>query len=93
MLRLAADGVPIVGINFRDTEGPAAAYLDEDGNPFVGVAFDHGGRSAIDWGVTAPPETFILSADGTVLYRFQGPLVGSDYAQRFQPEFDRALSK
>ncbi len=92
LLEMAAAGMPIVGVNFKDTEGPATAYLTDDGNPFVAVAFDPRGRTAIDWGVTAPPETFILDADGTVLYRFAGPLVGSDYEQRFLPELEKATA-
>ncbi|WP_299657214.1 DsbE family thiol:disulfide interchange protein [uncultured Tateyamaria sp.] len=93
LLEMAAEGIPIVGVNFRDTEGPASQYLDNDGNPFVAVAFDPAARSAIDWGVTAPPETFILDADGTVLFRFQGPLVGSDYENRFLPALEAAQSQ
>ena len=93
LLQMAADGVPIVGVNFKDREKPATSYLDEDGNPFLSVAFDPQGRTAIDWGVTAPPETFILDGEGTVLFRFVGPLVGSDYEQRFLPELEKALSR
>lgn len=93
LLEMAAEGMPIVGVNFKDQAGPAAGYLTEDGNPFVGVAFDPQGRTAIDWGVTAPPETFILDSDGVILYRFAGPLVGSDYEQRFLPELEKALNR
>ena len=93
LLEMAAAGTPIVGVNFRDTESAASKYLEDDGNPFVGVAFDPAGRSAIDWGVTAPPETFILGPDGTVLFRFIGPLVGSDYEQRFLPALEEARAK
>lgn len=93
LLQLAAEGVPIVGVNFRDKEGAARGYLEDFDNPFVAVAFDPEGRTAIDWGVTAPPETFILAADGTVLYRFQGPLVGADYENRFLPEFEKARAE
>ncbi|MGB7316992.1 MAG: DsbE family thiol:disulfide interchange protein [Planktotalea sp.] len=82
---------PIVGINFKDSAGTASSYLKDDGNPFVAIAFDPQGRTAIDWGVTAPPETFILAGDGTVLYRFAGPLVGSDFEQRFLPELEKAV--
>ncbi|MAM25952.1 MAG: DsbE family thiol:disulfide interchange protein, partial [Rhodobacteraceae bacterium] len=46
---------------------------------------------AIEWGVTAPPETFIVDGEGKVLFRFAGPLVGSDYEQRFLPAFRAAL--
>lgn len=93
LLEMAADGIPIIGVNFRDKADAAEGYLDDDGNPFVAVAFDPLGRSAIDWGVTAPPETFILDADGTVLFRFIGPLIGSDYENRFLPALEAAQSQ
>ena len=92
LLEMAAEGVPIIGVNFRDKAAAASAYLEETGNPFVAVPFDPEGRSAFDWGVTAPPETFILDAEGEVLFRFIGPLVGSDFEQRFLPEFQKAVA-
>lgn len=90
LLEMAAEGIPIVGINFKDQAGTARAYIEDDGNPFVGIGFDPQGRTAIDWGVTAPPETFILDGTGKVLFRFAGPLVGSDYEQRFLPALQAA---
>jgi len=93
LLELAKAGLPIVGINFKDQAGNARSYLEDEDNPFVGVGFDPQGRTAIDWGVTAPPETFILGGDGTVLFRFAGPLVGSDYEQRFLPALNAALGR
>jgi cytochrome c biogenesis protein CcmG, thiol:disulfide interchange protein DsbE len=33
-----------------------------------------------------------VGGDGTVLFRFQGPLVGSDYEQRFLPALQAALA-
>ena len=91
LMERAADGMPIIGVNIRDQAGTATQYLMDDGNPFLAVAFDPDGRTSIDWGVSAPPETFILDADGTVLYRFAGPLVGSDFENRFLPELEKAL--
>ncbi|WP_300058337.1 DsbE family thiol:disulfide interchange protein [uncultured Roseobacter sp.] len=93
LLEMASEGMPIIGVNFKDQARNASSYLDDDGNPFRAVAFDPQGRTAIDWGVTAPPETFILDAEGTVLFRFAGPLIGSDYEQRFLPELEKALAK
>ncbi len=92
LLEMAAGGMPIIGINFKDTARNATKYLIEDDNPFVGVGFDPQGRTAINWGVTAPPETFIVDGDGTVLFRFAGPLVGSDFEQRFAPALQDAMS-
>ena len=91
LLDMQAQGLSIIGVNFKDTIGPATSYLTNDGNPFEGVAFDPQGRTAINWGVTAPPETFIIAGDGTVLFRYAGPLVGSDYEQRFLPALQDAL--
>ena len=90
LLDLQAQGVNIVGVNFKDQASTAGGYLRDDGNPFAAVGFDPLGRTAIDWGVTAPPETFILDGDGNVLFRFAGPLIGSDYQQRFMPELRAA---
>lgn len=93
LLRMQADGLRIVGVNFKDSEGAATQYLGEAENPFIAVPFDPAGRKAIDWGVTAPPETFIVDGEGTVLFRFAGPLVGSDYEQRFVPALEAALAQ
>lgn len=90
LLEMEANGIDIVGINFKDTEAAATKYLRDDDNPFIGIGFDPQGRTAIDWGVTAPPETFILDADGKILFRFAGPLIGSDYEQRFLPAMKAA---
>ena len=92
LLEMQAQGIKIIGVNFKDTARDASKYLGDDGNPFAAIAFDPKGRTAIDWGVTAPPETFVLDGDGTVLYRFAGPLIGSDYENRFLPELTKALS-
>lgn len=90
---MAANGIRIVGVNIRDDNAKATAYLTEEGDPFIGVVSDPTGRRSIDWGVTAPPETFIVNGDGTVLFKFIGPLIGSDYEQRFLPELQKALGQ
>ena len=92
LLALDAQGIRVVGVNFRDDPGDAAAYLVRDGNPFSATSVDESGRAAIDWGVSAPPETFILDADGTVLHRYVGPLIGSQYVQQFLPVLNEALN-
>lgn len=90
LLDLAANGNRVAGINFRDEADAAVEYLIEESDPFFATGFDPKGRTAINWGVTAPPETFIVDGDGKVLFRFAGPLVGSDYEQRFLPALQAA---
>lgn len=89
---LAADGVRVAGINMMDDDAKAAAYLAADGNPFFALATDPKGRNRVEWGVTAPPETFIIRGDGTIAFRFIGPMVGTDYEKRFKPALDAALA-
>jgi cytochrome c biogenesis protein CcmG/thiol:disulfide interchange protein DsbE len=90
--KMAAERVRVAGVNIMDDDAKAVAYLAEEGNPFIGVATDPNGRNRVEWGVTAPPETFIVGGDGTVLFRFVGPLVGTDYETRFVPELEKALA-
>jgi cytochrome c biogenesis protein CcmG/thiol:disulfide interchange protein DsbE len=92
LLKMAADGVRVAGVNIMDDDRKALAYLAEEGNPFIGVATDPNGRNRVEWGVTAPPETFIIGGDGTVLFRFAGPLIGTDYENRFVPALEQALA-
>ena len=91
LLELSGQGIQIIGINFNDNEDNASLYLKESGNPFTSIAFDPSGKTAIDWGVTAPPETFIINSEGVVIFRFAGPLVGTDYENRFAPVLNDAL--
>lgn len=93
LLAFQAEGLKVLGVNFKDSEADALSYLADEKNPFRALAFDAKGRTAIEWGVSAPPETFIVSGDGTVLFRFVGPLVGSAYEQLFVPALEAARSK
>ncbi len=91
-LMALSEQLPVYGVDLRDIDANALEFLSADGDPFAALATDPRGRTAIDWGVTAPPETFIIDGEGTVLYRFAGPLVDADYQARFLPELERALA-
>jgi cytochrome c biogenesis protein CcmG/thiol:disulfide interchange protein DsbE len=82
-------GLRIVAINYKDKADAAAEWLDELGNPYERIGWDYSGRAGIEWGVTGVPETFIVDADGIVVYRFPGPVVG-DGRRRFQEALDKA---
>jgi cytochrome c biogenesis protein CcmG/thiol:disulfide interchange protein DsbE len=92
LMEMAAKGIRVGGVNIMDDDDKAVAYLAEEGNPFIGVATDPNGRNRVEWGVTAPPETFILDGKGKILFRFVGPLVGTDYEARFVPELEKAMA-
>ena len=90
---LAAKGYRVAGINFRDTAANADGYLNKQGDPFFALGFDPRGRTSVDWGVTAPPETFIVDGSGKVLFRVVGPLIGANYDQLFLPALQAATGQ
>jgi len=89
---LRAEGINVVGIDLKDPEPAALRFLSDHGDPYAAIATDPQGRTAIEWGVTAPPETFILDGEGNILHRHAGPLIREDYTNRFRPELDKALA-
>lgn len=91
LMELAKE-MPVYGVALRDNDANALAFLAEGGDPFAAIATDPRGRIAIDWGVTAPPETFIIDGEGRILHRHAGPLVREDYTNRFLPELQKALA-
>ena len=75
LMRLAADpGLRVVGINYKDNSENARRFLGRHGNPFAALGVDAGGRTAIDWGVAAVPETFVVGPDGRIRHKHTGPL-------------------
>ncbi len=67
-------GVRLFGINHSDAPENARAFLAELGNPYDAVGADRDRRVSIDWGVYGVPETFLVDADGTIVYKHVGPL-------------------
>ena len=87
--------VPIIGIDWSiDHElkerDKAQQWLQQLGNPYSSVAFDHDGRTVIDWGVTAAPETFLVDGGGRVLYKFISPMTLEVWQREFLPRIAAA---
>ena len=86
LVRLTAqDVIPIYGINWRDDRDAALRWLQQLGDPYVDSGFDADGRIGIEWGAYGAPETFLISADGTVLYKHLGPLNAVIWDKVFMP--------
>ena len=77
--------IPIYAINWRDNRLDALKFLSQLGNPYTASGFDGDGRVGIDWGVYGAPETFLISSEGMVVYRFTGPLNRTLWEQEFVP--------
>ena len=76
LMQLAEEGVAIYGVNKSDRMANALGFLQDLGNPFRAVTVDANGRQAIDWGVVALPETFVIDGQGRVVLKFPGPIQG-----------------
>jgi len=61
----------LVGVLFSDTPGPARAFLAANAGDWPVIA-DPEGQLALSYGVRGPPESYFLSRDGEVLYKFVG---------------------
>ena len=73
--RLATlDAVYIVGMNFRDEESDAVAWLNRWGNPYNVSLVVYDGRVSIDFGVYGAPVTFLVDPAGTIVYKHLGQL-------------------
>ncbi|PVA08020.1 DsbE family thiol:disulfide interchange protein [Thalassorhabdomicrobium marinisediminis] len=88
---LAEEGVPVYGVNYKDLDANARAFLDDLGDPYRAVGADPRGLQAIDWGVYGVPETFLLDGDGTILLRMAAPVTQRELANRLRPALDAAL--
>jgi len=64
----------VVGYNWKDERADALHWLEQLGNPFMVVLSDPEGRTAIDWGVTAAPETFLVDGSGVVRWKYSGAM-------------------
>ncbi|KAB2872239.1 MAG: DsbE family thiol:disulfide interchange protein [Bauldia sp.] len=87
------DRIRVVGINYKDSAKNAVAFLEELGNPYAAIGVDANGRAAIDWGVYGVPETFIVGADGVILYKFIGPISEDALDRVVRPEIEAALKR
>ena len=67
--------IQFVGVDMQDSDTAARAFQDEFKSPYpVGPASQ---GSYLEWGVTAPPETYFISGSGRIVARHVGPQVAA----------------
>ena len=72
--RRAGDRLNIVGVVYQDSTTAARGFLLAHGDPGYPNVLDDGSRLALDFGVTGPPETYFIDAQGIVRGKQFGPL-------------------
>lgn len=89
LLELAAQGVKIIGLNYKDDSVKAIAWLKDLGDPYALTLSDTEGMLGLDMGVYGAPETYVVDAEGVVRYRHVGVVDAqvweSQLAEWFRP--------
>jgi len=70
--KLADEGVPIIGINYKDETAAAMKWLRDLGDPYQLTIEDAEGTLGLDMGVYGAPETYLVDAQGVIRYRHVG---------------------
>jgi cytochrome c biogenesis protein CcmG/thiol:disulfide interchange protein DsbE len=78
-------GVPLIGLNYKDTRAQGSAWLERFGNPFDASLFDATGQVGIDFGVYGVPETFVIDKRGLIRFKLVGPLTAEAIETRIRP--------
>jgi cytochrome c biogenesis protein CcmG/thiol:disulfide interchange protein DsbE len=79
-----SDGAALVGVVFEDTAGAARDFQRAEGATWPTLA-DTNTQIALDYGVTSPPETFLITPTGLVADHIVGAVT--------EPYLDRQLAR
>lgn len=66
--------VPLIGMDYKDTDNDALSVLQQAGNPYQVVVTDTNGHVGIDYGVYGVPETYLIDKQGVIRYKQIGPM-------------------
>ena len=77
--------VPVIGLNYKDTNALGRKWLADNGNPYQVSVVDADGRVGIDWGVYGVPETFVVDKNGVIRYKQIGPITQESLQKTILP--------
>ena len=81
--------VRVIGFNWKDEPEDAARWLAQFGDPYDLILADYDGRAAIEWGIYGAPETFLVDAAGTVVWKHVGPMTEAAIRAQLLPQVER----
>lgn len=85
----ARDDVLLYGIAWNDSAAGVAAFLQKNGNPYDHVAVDEDGRTAIAYGITGVPESFLIDRGRRIAYHQRGPLTKEIIEKEIIPALEK----
>ncbi len=86
---LAAKGIRVVGLNYKDDRQKAVNWLNTLGNPYALSLYDGDGMLGLDLGVYGAPETFLIDGQGIIRYRHAGDMNDKVWQQEVMPLYKK----
>lgn len=94
LLEMARQGkIRLIGLAYKDQESDTMNWLAKHGNPYQAVIVDREGLTGIDLGVYGVPETFVISADNTIVHKHVGPISAISSAEFLERVSSSQVSK
>ena len=81
-------GLRIIGINYKDNPAQARLWLAQLGNPYEFNVVDADGTLGVDLGVYGAPESFLIDASGTIVYKRVGDVNRRVWQEEIKPHVD-----
>lgn len=78
------------GMAYKDTPANAERILQRYGQPFQRLGIDDDGTTAIEWGVTGVPESFLILPGGRIVWHTSSSLTEDLYQTELLPLFHSA---
>ena len=86
LMKLAREqNIEIVGMDYKDSTADITAWLSQHGNPYRTVVMDERGTAGLDWGVYGVPESYVLDAQGIIVYKHVGALTEDVWRNKIAP--------
>lgn len=89
LVKLAQQGVPIYGVDYKDDIEKARKWLVDLGNPYQATLIDADGRLGIDLGVFGAPETYLVDKQGIIRYKHVGVVDDKVWNQTLLPLYQQ----
>lgn len=92
LLKLASEGINVYGLDYKDDKDKALRWISELGNPYKLNFFDPDGELVVDLGVYGAPETYVVTADGKIIYRHVGVVNEKVWQDILKPLYDSSTA-
>jgi cytochrome c biogenesis protein CcmG/thiol:disulfide interchange protein DsbE len=78
----------LVGVNYKDDRAKALRWLADFGDPYEFVLEDVDGMLGVELGVYGAPESFLLDAEGRIIYKRVGEINPRVWRDEIAPLMD-----